>query len=313
MQILLNREIILEEERMAQFNVLVQNLQSSALVVQKDMATETKIYQEMKSLQTKLESDSDSAKHLEVLIARKQELLDVEADLLNDLKACVCDTKQAFIDCEKRYKSMHAVLDTICRPVQTDWSNIDSLEIILEEAARNVEQTEAKLMGLREKIASVMIQKDNIFYESVDVRLDRNSGSILKFSDLKDKDDTDLLKELALSLGNATYNGSKATALAIKSLLNAVSTKEVRNAANLDEVRPNHTSNGSNQTFKENARTALDSIVDDTKIVLEKAVLSDASKEAGAGFQNVSNDLMSAANVASMLGGRAYRKFWNLE
>jgi hypothetical protein len=326
MQILINRELILEEERMAQFNILVQNLQSSSLAIQKDMASETKIYHEMKALRSKLDRGSTS-KQLDKLIARKEDLLGIESDLLNDLKQCALETKQAFLECERRYKSMQTVLDTVCRPVRSltrnyDWSDLDIMETVLTEATKDVEQSEARLMGLRERIEYALMQKDAILSESVTVQPKANekqneiarnnsSSSILKFSDLQDKNDADVIKQIAISLGNATYSGSKATALALKTILEAVSTKEVSMAADRARVKTNQVNFGSNETFKESARAALDSIVDTTKVFFEKAVVSEASREAGASVQNVTNELMSAANALSVLGTRAYKKLLN--
>lgn len=326
MQILINRELILEEERMAQFNILVQNLQSSSLAIQKDMASETKIYHEMKALRSKLDRGSTS-KQLDKLIARKEDLLGIESDLLSDLKQCALETKQAFLECERRYKSMQTVLDTVCRPVRSltrnyDWSDLDIMETVLTEATKDVEQSEARLMGLRERIEYALMQKDAILSESVTVQPKANekqneiarnnsSSSILKFSDLQDKNDADVIKQIAISLGNATYSGSKATALALKTILEAVSTKEVSMAADHARVKTNQVNFGSNETFKESARAALDSIVDTTKVFFKKAVVSEASREAGASVQNVTNELMSAANALSVLGTRAYKKLLN--
>ena len=321
MQVLINREMILEEERMAQFNILVRNLQSSALAIRQDMAAETKIYHEMRALRTKLDGDSTSARQLDKLIVRKQELLDIESGLLEDLNACSSDTKRAFSDCERRYRSMQAVLDTVCKPVKTletrdyNWSDIDIMESVLIEAAKDVEQSELSLMSLKNRIDFALQQKDAILRASVTMHhrsnntTENNKSAILKFTDLQDKDDTDVIKQLAISLGNATYSGSKATAFALKTILDAVSAKEVSLAADLARARTNQVNFGSNETFKETARAALDSIVDTTKVFFEMAAVSDASREAGASVQNVTNELISAANAVSVLSNRAYKKF----
>ena len=328
MQILINREMILEEERMAQFNALVQTLQSSVLAIQKDMATETKIYHEMKTLSSKLDRDSTSARQLGKLIVRKQALLDIESELLVDLKACASESKKAFLDCERRYKSMQSVLDTVCQPVKSleskvyDWSDIDIMESVLAEAANDVEQSEAKLTSLRERIEYALLQKDAILLDSVKMQQKSNengsyneriSNASLSVSDFQGKNDTDVMKQLAVSLTNATLSGTKATAFALKTLIDAVSAKEFSMTADLARVKATQVSFGSNETFKETAREALDSIVDTTKVFFEKAAVSDASLEARQSVQNVTDELISAANAVTVLGKRAYQKLMNQE
>ena len=320
MQVLVNREIILEEERMGQFNLLVQNLQSSALAIRQDIAAETKIYHEMSSLRTKLDSDSTSARQLDKLIIRKQDLLDIEAGLLEDLNVCSSDSKRAFLDCERRYKTMQKVLDTVCKPVKSletdcNWSDIDAMEAVLVEAAKDVEQSELRLMSLKNRVDFALKQKDIILRASVNINqrptdnAGRNSSAILKASDLQDKNDSDVIKQLAISLGNATYSGSKATAFALKTILDAVSAKEVSSAVDLARMKTNQVDFGSNETFKETARAALDSIVDTTKVFLENAAVSEASKEVVTSVQDVTHELVSAANAVSVLSSRAYKKF----
>lgn len=236
MQILINREMILEEERMTQFNMLVQNLQSSSLAIREDIATETKIIHEMKALRSKLHSDSSSAVQLDMLIVRKHELLCIESELLNDLKLYAHESKKAFTACEVRYKLMQSVLDTVCRPVNTsdnnyDWSDIDKMETVLTEATDDVEQSEVLLTTLRKRIEFALMRKDAISMESALMQrsqtkgrdIGRNSSISLKKSDLQGKNNTDVMKQLAVSLTNATLSGSKATAFALKTFIDAVS------------------------------------------------------------------------------------------
>jgi hypothetical protein len=321
MQILINREMILEEERMAQFNLLVLRLQSSALAIQKDMATEIKIYHEMKALNRKLDGDSTSAKHLCKLIVRKQELLKIESDLLKELVTCTSESKQAFYDCERRYKSMQTALDNVCRPATIlagtnyDWSDIDTMETVLAEATKDIEKSQSKLETLRQRMEFALEQKDAILLQSDDIiqpsTTKSESSSVLALSDLQNQNDTDIIRQLAVSLTNATLSGSKATAFALKTLIDAVSAQEVGTAANIARAKTTQVSFGSNETFKETARAALDSIVDTTKVFFEKAAASDASFDASVSIQNFTDEISTAANAVSLLGSRAYRKVFD--
>jgi hypothetical protein len=319
MQILINREMILEEERMAQFNLLVQRLQSSALAIQKDMATETKIYHEMEALNRKLDDESTPAKQLCNLIVLKQELLDVESDLLKELETCTSESKQAFYDCERRYKSMQSALDNVCRPARIlagsnyDWSDIDIMETVLAEATEDIEKSQLRLETLRQRMEFALRQKDAILLQSDNVQPSKSKSegsSFIALSDLQSQNDTDVIRQLAVSLTNATLSGGKATAFALKTLLDAVSAQEVGMAAHIAREKTNQVIFGSNET-KEAARAAIDSIVDTTKVFFEKAASSDASIDASVNVQNFTNELLTAANAVSLLGGRAYRKIFD--
>ncbi|KAL3784296.1 hypothetical protein HJC23_004960 [Cyclotella cryptica] len=330
MQALIYREMDLEEERMAQFNSLVENLKASAQAIKEDIASENEILYEMKALRSKLDGDSTSARQLDRLILRKQDLLSVESDLLKDLDQCTFDTRQAFMNCERRRNTMQDVLERVSCSVQflesreCDWSDIDVMEVVLSEATQEVEESEARIVNLKDRIHFAQMKKDEILRESVDMQqpdsdvdaaaydplvdLARNSSSIVKLSDLLEKDHIDVVKQLAVSLGNATYSGSKATALALKTLLEAVTAKEGGVAADIARMKTNPVDFQGNATFKETARAAIDSIVDTTKVFLEQAASSEANKEARKSMRNVTNELVSAANAVSVLGTRAYQR-----
>lgn len=82
-------------------------------------------------------------------------------------------------------------------------------------------------------------------------------------------------------------------------------------AADLARAKASQITFASNETFKETARVALDSLVDTTKVFFEAAAVSSASREAEANAQNVTHELISAVNAVSVLGNRAYRKLMN--
>ena len=208
-------------------------------------------------------------------------------------------------------------------------ADIDIMESVLDEAARDVEDSKVRVDGLKSRIEDCLLQKDAILHESVDIAADMQqdkepndnqhsvkleksaSGSILMYSDLQNKDDIDVMKQLSISLSNATYRGSKATVLALKTIFQAAYTKEVGQAVELAKTVTSQLNFGSNETFKESARTALDSIVDTTKVFLKMACASDSTREAGESMKNVANELIFVVNAVSVLGTRAFQKFAN--
>jgi hypothetical protein len=208
--------------------------------------------------------------------------------------------------------------------------DIDIMESVLDEAARDAEDSKVRVDGLKSRIEDCLLQKDAILHESVDIAADMQqdkepndnqhseklekstSGSILMYSDLQqNKDDIDGTKQLAISLSNATYSGSKATVLALKTIFQAAYTKEVGQAVEFAETVTSQLNFGRNETFNESVRAALDSIVDTTKVFLKMACASDSTREAGESMKNVANELIFAVNAVSVLGTRAFQKFAN--
>ena len=118
-----------------------------------------------------------------------------------------------------------------------------------------------------------MHQTDNGVDAAADVLVEhtQNNVAILKLSPLQEQDDTDVMKQLVISLGNATYSGSKATSLALK--MEAVTAKEVGIAIDSACIKTNQGDFEGDSTFKETTQASLDSFVDITKVFLDQAVM----------------------------------------
>jgi hypothetical protein len=112
------------------------------------------------------------------------------------------------------------------------------------------------------------------------------------------------------SLGNATHSGSNATALALKTLVDALTTKEVGMAADIARMKTIEGDVWGDATFDETSFSALDSKVGKTKVFLEQAASSEANKESRKSMKFVTDEIISAANAVSVLGTNAYQKLW---
>jgi hypothetical protein len=324
MKELIFREMDLEDERKAQFNLLVQNLNGAVKTIEQDILSETKIVDEMKALRSNLEENSSSAAQLDALILQKQDMLTIESFLLDDLKQCIMETKQAFDECEERSKATRMVLERIDHPAnENEWADIDDMETILAAAEKDVKESELRVAALKNRIDLALIEKNAILRGSETRANARNvvaasqgailkwngdSGVIVKLSDLQE---TDILKQFAISIGNATICGGKATLLALKTLIHASSDEQVKFSADEAFKKTKLVSTASNETFKENASAALDAFVDTAKLFFEKASTNEDGKAAGENLSGGSKELMSAANAFAALGTRTYKKLFD--
>ena len=321
-------ELSLEDERKSQFKLLANNLKASIKAIENDIHSEKKILGEMIELRFKLKENSGSASQLDELLIQKNHLLSIEEKLLEDLNQCIVETRRAMEDCELRSSAMEQVLDKIDRPIldalnrdeqrQYVWSDIDDMEIVLEEATQDVSASEVRVAALKKRIDYALMEKDAILCAGTQTRNTKDSNKMvssrgarsveINLSDLQGWNDTDVVKQLAVSIGNATFSGSKAAIFALKTFIDAASNQEVTMVASAACDKSKMISTATNDTFKELAGDALDSYVDTAKKFFEKASSNDAGREAQLNLNDATKELMTAANAIAALGMRAYQK-----
>lgn len=316
---LIVKELSLEIKRGSQFHLLVDNLQKSIKAITKDIASEKKIAKEMRELRSRLNDSSASASQLDKLLVQKEDLLSVEKKLLYDLNQCIVETRQTLYDCEKRAHKMKNVLTKIdTSSLDACWSDIDEMENVLNEVAYDVSTSEARVASLRERIAQILIEKDAILKSDANEEKeisgssynDWNSGGsvVVKLSELQEWNDTEVFKQFAVSLGNATFSGSKAAVFAIKTFIEAASNE--KETLNAEQARQKSKIIGaaSNETFKESTKSALDAFVDTAKVYFETASSIDTGKRATSNLDDVTKELTTVANTIGALGIRVFRK-----
>ena len=142
----------------------------------------------MKALRSNLEENSSSAAQLDALILQKQDMLTIESFLLDDLKQCIMETKQAFDECEERSKATRMVLERIDHPAnENEWADIDDMETILAAAEKDVKESELRVAALKNRIDLALIEKNAILRGSETRANARNvvaasQGAILKWN-----------------------------------------------------------------------------------------------------------------------------------
>lgn len=316
---LIVKELSLEIERGSQFVLLIDNLETSIKAIKQDFASEKKIAEEMRELQSKLKDSSATASQLNNLLVQKENLLSVEEKLLHDLNLCIVETRQTLHDCENRAHKMKDVLDMLdSSSLDAYMFDIDDVETVLNEAAYDVCTSEARVASLKQRIAQALIQKDAILNsyankeeESSDCSYNSwNSGGsvVVKLSELQEWNNTEVFKQLAVSLGNATFSGSKAAVFALKTFIEAASNEKVALNAGQACQKSKLIGAATNETFKEVTRSALDAFVDTAKVYIKTATSIDTANKATLNLGDATKELTTVANAISALGIRFFHK-----
>lgn len=117
-----------------------------------------------------------------------------------------------------------------------------------------------------------------------------------------------MFKQFAVSLRNATFSGSKAAVFAIKTFIEAASNEKVTLSAEQARQKSKKISAGSNETFKEASKSALDAFVDTAKAYFETASSIDTCKRATSNLDDATKELTTVANTIGALGIRVFHR-----
>jgi hypothetical protein len=248
---LLVAEIELEVKRQEDMVQLMDSLQELVAAKECDIAEDKKIANEMIDVRSKLK-DGLIAENLDKEVEQKLSLAAIDHELVNDLFGCLIDLQSLLEDAQDRSACTSQSLEDFVRPETResnpyDWSDIERMELVLEQAADNVAGAETRIRELSARIDSALVDKVLVLGEDVPpgmAKLARKAAaraSIKKAITLADIDmdemdlegvtelqgmnEKELVSNLGKSVGSTTVEGSKAAAFSLKSMFDSMTGK----------------------------------------------------------------------------------------
>jgi hypothetical protein len=253
---LLVSEIELEATREEQIVQLMNALQESIAAKEYDIANEKKITNEMADVRSKLKPGI-VAQTLDHLVEQKRKVGAIEQELVNDLFECLLELQIILEDARARAATIDAVLNRMVRPetqasTPYEWRDIEAMEMVLERAAEDVIASEKRIRKLGQQIEDALVKRSVVLGDDLPPSLAkaaqrtaaRKFRNKLKldvegFSDLKGKDEEELLRMLAKSVSCATLASSQVAIYGLKAVLEAMTDQPVKEVTNklLDEAK----------------------------------------------------------------------------
>ena len=253
---LLVSEIELEAAREEQIVQLMNALQESIAAKEYDIANEKKITNEMADVRSKLKPGI-VAQTLDHLVEQKRKVGAIEQELVNDLFECLLELQIILEDARARAATIDAVLNRMVRPTTQastpyEWRDIEAMEMVLERAAEGVIASEKRIRKLGQQIEDALVKRTVVLGDDLPPSLAkaaqrtaaRKFRNKLKldvegFSDLKGKDEEELLRMLAKSVSCATLASSQAAIYGLKAVLETMTDQPVKKVTNklLDEAK----------------------------------------------------------------------------
>lgn len=328
---LLGNEIELEvkrEENMIQFIDSIQELIDAKEVY---ISNEKELTKEIIDARSKLR-DGAVAETLDKEVEQRLSVAAIERQLVDDLFECRGDLQILLEGARSRAARTRQTMDGISRPdtrtsTPYDWTDIDDMELVLQEAADNVSGAEKHIREVSQRIDDALVNRAIVLGEDVPPGLAKTAQraaarsierasyspdidfelNVEDFWELKNKDEKELFMLLAKSVGSTTVDVSKAAVYGLKAILDAVTDKPVIDAANeiVYEVRKDK------DESKELAATVLDTVGKAGTTVVKDIGQSDSAQVAGQALKKTRKDLFVSLETAAALGVKLYHKMQN--
>lgn len=323
---LLVAEIELEVKRQEDMIQLMDSLEELVAAKEGDIAEDKKIANEMIDVRSKLKHGL-IAENLDKEVEQKLSLAAIDQELVNDLFGCLIDLQSLFEDAQDRSARTSQSLDDFVRPETResdpyDWSDIEKMELVFEQAADNVAGAETRIRELSARIDSALVDKVLVLGEDVPpgmAKLARKAaarGSIKKaitsadidmdeidlegVMELQGKNEKELLSMLGKSVGSATVDGSKAAAFSLKSMLDSMTGKSVGDAAGQNGNELKEDKEDSNAIVSSGDSEGKGSKTSD-------ALHSDSSEAANEALKETTKGLLDSLKAAAALSVKMFR------
>lgn len=311
-----------------------------------DIANDEKITREMTEARMKLREGA-IADNLDIEVEQRLSVAVIEQELVNVLSECLEDLQGLTEDARSRAARTKATLEGLNRPDTRssnpyDWTDIEEMELVLEQAAINVAGAEKRIQELSQRIDDALVNRAVVLGEDVPPGLARAAQraaarSIKKassspefefglhtenFVELKNKDGTELAAIFAKSLGSAAFDGSKAAVYGLKAVLDTVTGQPAVDAANQIAYEVKKDSDESRKSSalvesKDNAPLMLVDRVKSTAFILGSVGKagttivkgigeSDSAHVAGEALRDTTKDLFTSLETAAALGTKFY-------
>jgi len=212
----------LEVERIESMDRLVESLEELIAAKQVEMTNDREIANEMIDIQSK-QKDGAIAANMDKLIDQKLSAADIEQELVDDMFECRAYLQNKIEEAQYRVSYTKQALEGLAqdrpdarssRPY--DWTNIEDMELILQQAADNLDGVEERIRELSRRISIALVNRAVILGEDVPRGLEKGAQrSIRKFlsspdvdfdferlMNLKDSDKTELFSRLADSVSS---------------------------------------------------------------------------------------------------------------
>jgi len=315
---LLQEAIFSERAREVRIRELVEMLKFAIADKVAEISREEGIFAQMTEVRSS-HRPGKIATQLDALLDQKRSLLDIENQLLVDMSECLTEMISVLDDCRVRSSKFDEVLNRITRqkPIAAQagemtyqWLDIEEMENVLHRAATTATLSDKKIRGLQKHMDENMVMKKVLTGEDVLESIEKGgesdffertittktkaalqplmyeiTGNKMKYDELRDMDDSEVLGVLAKSLGHAALSSSKAAVFGIKAVIDNVSKQSTADAAGEHGGRSNVAS--------ERDTSTVAGIVD-----------SEASKKSGDALKDASKNILSAAGAIAALGAK---------
>jgi len=260
---LLSAQVSYEATRQEKIISLISTVDSAIKTKEEDIAKEDKITAEMADVRSKLKAGNISYQ-LDELIAQKSKISEFEKEQMNDLKKTIIMAGEILQNTMDRTSQIQQVLSNM-KPLDiktsqggnNDFSDLEELEIIWDEAAKNSVIDGSKMTALKEKFDDLILKKVTISggevpesLKSSPKRSTRKQATALQSQQEKflkaeitaqvqaskagkdqpskvsrsidktsNKEDLELLGVIANSLGSAAFDSAKAGIFGVRAII----------------------------------------------------------------------------------------------
>jgi len=263
---LLEVEIESEKKRESQVADLIKSLRDDVSMKEKEISSEEAITVDMEDVKSKLKKGTILSS-LETLLEQKNSVTAIERKILSDLVQCVDDMEIVRSDSKALQVRLEETRQNIVKPsassdVQYEWSDLETMEDTLEQAAISRDASKAKLNIIKNDFNNLLIERAAVLgeepppsirtttqkartYENTDQPIkSRNEktreklGVLLNeiqpaktLDKMSEKGEKELLTTAATLFGQAAIKGGKTALFGVKALLESAKAKDVAGAA----------------------------------------------------------------------------------
>lgn len=352
---MLQAEINLESQREAQIMELIESLKDLIASKEDDIKYAEDIDEQMVALRSKLRPGS-GPDQLELLLEQKRSVVAIEKGLLEILNQCLDEMDSVLADTCSRAARIEEAKEQLVPPeLKSDsayeWTDIENIDKLLEEAAENVVASEARVLQLRQRIDEALLDKSKVEGQQIPENL-RNKQfglavkkltagalatkdhDVVTYSDLENRDESELLGVLGGALGNTAQGAAKAAIFGLKAIFDTVTDHEVSEATNEVFKKSSAISKGilnssgavkrmkstkdltENEVLKDSTKSTeevLDAVGKTGKVIVSNVGKKDSAQEATNALKETTQDLLSTFNAVSALTTKYLQKKRNKE
>jgi len=244
-------EIKMEARRQSEISGLLSTLTYAKYTLLTEIASEEAITAEMQTVRSKLKPGT-IASQLQTILERKIKVTSIDRQLVDDLTACVMELESIYKESQNRASKMENTLRNFVLPdvktgVIAEWSSIEAMEQMLEEAAEDAYVCQAKISSICDQINGALVAKNTVLGLDVPASLTKVAqklrgkqnvaaltgteataiAPVVGLSDLQNSPDEEVLSVLSKSASTAALSGGKTVIYGLKSILDSVTDNQV--------------------------------------------------------------------------------------